>query len=222
MNYLHLNNQIDGAVILADKISGYLRQNKKVLWLLSGGSNVSISVETLKILKSGFGDKLKNNLAVTLTDERYGSVGHIDSNWQQLIRGGFEMNEVKAFPVLANLSLEQTTKKFSDDYQMLTIWADVVVGQFGIGSDGHTAGVLPGTIGVADTGIACSYVSDRFIRISLTLKTIELISYAYIFALGESKREVIHSLQTENITLIKMPAQIFKKMSESSLFTDQI
>jgi 6-phosphogluconolactonase/glucosamine-6-phosphate isomerase/deaminase len=222
MNYLHLNNQIDGVVILADKISEYLRQNKKVLWLLSGGSNISISVEVLKILKSGFGDKLKTNLAVTLTDERYGSVGHIDSNWQQLIHGGFDMEAVQAVPVLFELPLEQTTKKFGEDYQALTLWADVIIGQFGIGPDGHTAGVLPGTIGATDTSTACSYVSDRFIRISLTLKTIELISYAYVFAFGESKREVIHSLQIENISLIEMPAQIFKKMSESYLFTDQI
>jgi 6-phosphogluconolactonase/glucosamine-6-phosphate isomerase/deaminase len=221
MEFLHIDNKEEGAKILAKKIGEYLKQDKKVLWLLSGGSNISISVKVLNILKSNDKDGLlKNNLAVTLTDERFGPVGHSDSNWQQLILEGFEMRRMRNVPVLKNLTLEETRKKFAENYQELVTWADVIIGQFGIGSDGHTAGILPNTIGVNSTEITCGYEAGKFQRISLTLNTIKSISIAYVFIFGEEKRRVVQFLKNQNLALADMPAQILKLIREAYLYTD--
>jgi 6-phosphogluconolactonase/glucosamine-6-phosphate isomerase/deaminase len=222
MIFLQVNSQSYCAKILALKIEDYLKQDKKVLWLLSGGSNITISVEAFNILKAALPDKIKENLAVTLTDERYGPVGHKDSNWQGLLNMGFKMDDIKSVPILCGLPEEETTKNFEDNYNKLTAWADIVIGQFGIGTDGHIAGILPGTYGVSDPETAYYYVTPQFTRISLTLATIEKIKVAFTFVLGESKKEVLRLLQTENIPLAKMPAQILKSIMDSYLYSDQI
>ncbi|MFA7252640.1 MAG: 6-phosphogluconolactonase [Candidatus Paceibacterota bacterium] len=248
MKFTHIDSQADCAEILAKQIEDLLSKDQKVLWLLSGGSNLSISVEALKILKercnsvffisarmsdkgNGVEAGLKENLAVILTDERYGLVGHPDSNWQQLIDAGFDMEAVTSHPILENISLDETVERFSQKYEALSKWADVIVGQFGIGTDGHTAGVLPQTKGTADTGIACvgeifkhnhSRQLKNFTRISLTLETIKKINIAFAFAFGASKKDVIQTLQTADLSLDQMPAQVLKLIPESYLYSDQV
>lgn len=222
MEFIKIKDQREGGERLVEKIGEYLEQNKKVLWLLSGGSNIILEVEILNALIKKFGKKLKENLAVTLTDERYGPVGHRDSNWQQLGEAGFDFEAVQSVPVLYDLELDKTVIYFGKRYRDLTAWADVIIGQFGIGTDGHTAGVLPATVGVKDQATACGYVSEKFTRITLTLKTIRNINVAIIFALGEAKKEIIKLLQTKDISQAEMPAQVLKEVGEGYLFSDQI
>lgn len=217
MEFLHIKSQSECGKIVADKIGEYLKQNKKVLWLLSGGSNISISVDALNILKVKF-KNLKENLAVTLTDERFGPVRHKDSNWQQLLLAGFDMSSVYSVPILSNLELDETVIKFGKNYRDLTADTDVIIGQFGIGEDGHTAGVLPNTVGVSAKASTCGYDGGKFQRITLSLKAIKDIDIAYTFAFGESKKEVVKSLQTEDLSLTEMPAQILKQIPESYLY----
>ena len=204
MQFLHISSPKEGAEILTKKIEDNLRAGHKVLWLLSGGSNIGISVQALKILQAK-NISLKN-LTVTLTDERYGLVGHPDSNWQQLINTGFNFDLVKHQPILQNLDFNQTVEKFKQNYQELYDWADMVIGQFGIGTDGHTAGILP--------------KPDKYKRISLDLETIKNIDIACTFVFGEAKREVIQSLKNKNLSLDIMPAQILKEIKDSYLLSD--
>lgn len=218
MQFIKIKDQAEAGEILAKKIGEYLGHGKKVLWLISGGSNIILEVEILNILKRAFGDNLKENLAVTLTDERYGKVGHEDSNWQQLILAGFNFTIVKCIPVLSGLEPKETVIEFGKKYRDLEAWADVIIGQFGIGSDGHTAGVLPNTVGVTAPGTACFYDGGQYQRITLTLKTIRNIDEAYTFAYGESKKEIVEKLKNEDLSFEEMPAQILKEIPESYLY----
>jgi 6-phosphogluconolactonase/glucosamine-6-phosphate isomerase/deaminase len=222
MEFIKIKNQAEAGRRLAEKMGEYFGRGEKVLWLLSGGSNIIIEVEILNILKNKFRNDLDDKLAVTLTDERYGPVGHADSNWQQLIDAGFDFTLVKYTPILNenNLGLKGTVIDFGKRYRDLKAWADIIIGQFGIGTDGHTAGVLPGTVGVKDQATACGYQSDKFTRITLTLKTIRNINIDYTFAFGENKKEIVKKLKMENIPLSEMPAQILKEVGESYLFSD--
>jgi 6-phosphogluconolactonase/glucosamine-6-phosphate isomerase/deaminase len=221
MEFLRIQDEKIGAKLLADKIGGYLEQDKKVLWLLSGGSNISISILVFQILKSKYSAIIKNNLAVTLTDERYGVVGHPDSNWQQLLEAGFDFSTIKSVPVLFDLDLDETVKKFNKNYIELINWADITIGQFGLGADGHVAGVLPDTFGVTSNNTACGYDGGKFTRVTVTLNTIKNINIAFTFAFGEAKKDVIEILKSEKISLTHMPAQILKQVQESYLYTDQ-
>jgi len=218
MKFIKIKNQEEGGKIIAEKIVGYLKQDKKVLWLLSGGSNILLEVDILNILEKEFGENLKENLAVTLTDERYGNIGHADSNWIQLLKNGFNISAVRALPVLCGLEPKETVIKFGKNYRDLEAWADVIIGQFGLGSDGHTAGVLPNTVGVTAPGTACFYDGGQYQRITLTLKTIRNIDTAFTFAFGDSKKEVVEKLKNEDLSLEEMPAQILKEIPESCLY----
>jgi 6-phosphogluconolactonase/glucosamine-6-phosphate isomerase/deaminase len=220
MQFIKLKDQAEAVEILAQKIGEYLKQDKKVLWLLSGGSNILVEVDILNILEKEFGESLKENLAVTLTDERYGNIGHADSNWIQLLQNGFNISAVRALPVLCGLEPNETVIKFGKNYRDLEAWADVIIGQFGIGSDGHTAGVLPNTVGVTAPGTACFYDGGQYQRITLTLKTIRNIDTAFTFAFGDSKKDVVEKLKNQDLSLEEMPAQILKEIKESYLYGD--
>ena len=56
----------------------------KVLYLASGGSSIPLSVAVLRAVPAS----LRAQVTVTLTDERFGPVGHTDSNWQQMREAG--------------------------------------------------------------------------------------------------------------------------------------
>lgn len=222
MIFLHSESQSKCARVLASKLGEWLEQDRKVLWLLSGGSNIAISVEAFNILKKEYPARIMPNLAVTLTDERFGKVGHHDSNWQHLLDAGFVMSEIWSVPVLNNIPLDKTVEKFTENYKELSHWADVVIGQFGIGPDGHIAGILPGSVAVTSKENVCGYDGGKFIRVTLTLHAIRSIDIAYSFAFGSSKKEAIQKLHKDDVSVSDEPAEILKKIPESYLFSDQV
>jgi 6-phosphogluconolactonase/glucosamine-6-phosphate isomerase/deaminase len=161
------------------------------------------------------------DLTVTLTDERYSSINHPDSNWRHLKEGGFDFDAVTAIPVLIGKSFEETTKMYGVNLRDAWSNNDVVIGQFGIGEDGHIAGVLPRTVGVRSPGTVVSYEAGKFRRLTMTLATIAKLDYAYVFAYGESKKEAVNNLK-EELTLEAQPAQILKKVKKVVVYSDQV
>ncbi len=237
----------EGAQQLAALILKYLNEDKKVLWLVCGGSNMPISVEVLNLMKAELDKEGKRyilkNVTVTLTDERYSSINHPDSNWRQLREAGFDFDAVTSMPVLIGKSLVETTKMFGVNLRDAWSNNDVVIGQFGIGPDSHIAGVLPRTIGVSNPGTVVSYDAGKFKRVTITLATIAKLDHAYAFVYGESKREAInglvgnlngatiaedgdkqnlHDSESSEATFEAQPAQILKKVKDAVVYSDLV
>jgi 6-phosphogluconolactonase/glucosamine-6-phosphate isomerase/deaminase len=208
-----------GINALALEIIVHLTSGEKVLWLVPGGSNIAISVEIMKKVAQVLTGNILNNLSIALTDERYGPLGHTDSNWKQLYDAGFVHTGPKTEVLHENMPLEDTVTLYSENIEKLFSSHDYIIGQFGIGEDGHIAGVLPGTIGVASTEAVVGYQSEKFIRISLSLSALAQIHSAYAFVFGESKKNVIDKLH-EEADLNEMPSQILKKIPKASIYTD--
>ncbi len=221
MRYIQTHDQSGCPKVLAERIASELSQGKKVLWLLSGGSNIAISVPAMVLIRKTVSTSALSHLAVILTDERYGPIGHKDSNWFQLLQAGFDFTDIEAVPTLVGSTLKQTVRVFGKEIERLSDWADIVIGQFGIGADGHTAGVLPHTIGVTSADTTVDYESGPFTRITMTLQAIRKIDAAYIFAFGESKKKALEELKNSELPLDNQPAQILKQISEAFLYTDQ-
>jgi 6-phosphogluconolactonase/glucosamine-6-phosphate isomerase/deaminase len=79
-----------------------------------------------------------------LSDERYGPVGHPDSNAAALDLAGFAPMQANVIPILvAGLDLAATRENYQAAALAAFQKAEIVIGQFGIGSDGHIAGILP-------------------------------------------------------------------------------
>ena len=210
----------DAAKFVASAILKKLKEKKRVLFFVTGGSSISVGVLVAKILKK----HPHKNLTIMLTDERYGRVGHKDSNWQQLLEKGFDLPEAKIIPVLSGDSLAVTTKKFNTNLARGFKKSKEIqykIGLFGIGSDGHTAGILPGSGAVLSKKLAFGYDAPTFSRITITPKAIEKLDEAIVWAQGKEKWEVLKDLQKNN-SILKQPAQILKKVPVLTIFTDYL
>lgn len=220
MQIIHTTNQKEGIISLGNLIGNSLKEGRNVLWIISGGSNIAGGVEVMNMLQSFVGKKDIGRLTVMLSDERFGPVGHKDSNWQKLMEAGFNVTGVNVVPVLTGLEFEATKDAFSLNAKKAFNKADIIVGQLGLGADGHTAGVLPQSRGVDDTSVAVAYEANDFKRITLTLKMIKKISVVFLFALGESKRAIVADLEGKDLPLLEMPAQIFKRMKDVRVYCE--
>ena len=203
---------------LTHVISSQLAAGKRVLWLVAGGSSVPVAVAVSKELKNS-GVSLEK-LVMTLTDERYGDVGHADSNWQQLKNKGFDLSGAIVQPVLDGKDMEATVTAFGVFLGIELDKSDYRIGLFGIGPDGHTAGILPHSPVVGATQLAAGYDAGAYRRMTMTPPAIARLDEAVAYAVGESKWPVLERLETE-LSLEEQPAQILKQISKATIFTDK-
>lgn len=197
-------------------IKEHLSNQDRVLWLLSGGSGIAIAIEASKRLQNID----LSRLFVSLTDERYGAVGHSDENWQQLLDAGLELTGANLYRPLIGKSISETTNAFNDWLSNQLELSDYNVGIFGIGADGHTAGIKPHTSATASTDFATSFSSDDFERITISFNTIRRLNEVIIQASGVEKQPVIHDLLTSDLSLNDQPAQILKTVPRATLYTN--
>jgi 6-phosphogluconolactonase/glucosamine-6-phosphate isomerase/deaminase len=202
---------------LAHVISAPLSVGKRVLWLVAGGSSMPIAVAVSKALKSS-GVSLEK-LVMTLTDERYGDVGHADSNWKQLKDAGFDLPGAVMKPVLESNDMEATVTAFGVFLGIELGKVDYRVGLFGIGLDGHTAGILPHSSAVEATQLAAGYDAGTYKRVTMTPAAIARLDEAIVYAVGEPKWPVFEKLETE-VSLSEQPAQILKRVPKTTIFND--
>lgn len=206
--------------IIADRLQVELSQGKKVLWLLSGGSNIGIEAQALAMLPLD----QQTNLTIMLNDERFGPYGHKDSNMQQFHDALQIEPKAKIIPVIVpeSMTLEATTTHFGDNITNEVAIADAVITQLGMGSDGHIAGILPHTPSVSATGAVTNYTTEQFVRITVTFETLKRASAAYLFAFGLDKREQLEQLRNGNVPIEDQPAQFLKQLPEVYVYNDQL
>ena len=192
-----------------------LNAGKRVLWLIPGGSAIEVAVQVGRQLT---GLSLEN-LYVTLTDERYGPVGHKDSNWQQLTDKGLNLPGAHLLPVLSGADINQTTSAFADTLSTQLAAADYSLGLFGMGSDGHTAGILPGTVAVASTELAEHYQAASYLRVTMTGAAIGQLDEAMLYAAGSEKQPALTMLD-EPTDPAAQPAQFLKQVPRLTVYTD--
>lgn len=204
---------------LAGLLTAALEKYPVVTWFVPGGSNIKITVEALAAIP----DELKQKLILAQTDERYGPLDHPDSNWKQLLDAGLELGKAKALPVLSSepLPLADRAEVYSKIVAEL-IKDSYKIGQFGIGDDGHIAGIKPDTPASVASGLVIGYEHTDFIRITLTFSAIRQMNEAYAFVFGENKRAMLEELEGDSRQLIDQPAQILKSIDESIIYNDQI
>lgn len=220
MKLIYERNIDNGLSDLIKRLKLELRQNKNVLWLVSGGSNIQSAVKVM----SNIPNELQMQLTILPVDERFGKVGHEDSNYQQLLDAGFNCGDAILLNILEpNLSIEQTDERFKSLAGQAFEEADVVIAILGIGVDGHIAGILPESLASKESRkYVSSYDSDSFQRITLTFPALRKIRAAYVYAYGQSKADALTSLISEIINPEIQPAQILKELPEAYVYNDSI
>lgn len=215
MRFRKISSQEPVADYLVEVLERESDKGRRVLWLVPGGSSIAAAAAVSKRLTPS---RLKS-LTVTLTDERYGPVGHPDSNWRQLEEAGFSLPDAKSLPVLTGQNMADTVTYFANLLQKLLNENDFVLGFFGIGADGHTAGILPGSPAVHETAFAAGYDAGNFKRITMTPAAIARLDEAVVYAAGEAKWPVLDQLEAD-IPLEDQPAQALKQVRKVTIFDD--
>jgi 6-phosphogluconolactonase/glucosamine-6-phosphate isomerase/deaminase len=222
MNLIHAENSDTGAHELSARIIAALSEGKKTLWLICGGSNITTAVNVMNAIRESVPIGSLENLTVSQSDERYGPVGHADSNWEQLEGAGFKFDNIAVIPILRGLPLAETVSLFGTEIMQAFQEAEVCIALLGIGPDGHIAGMLPHSEAVHDHDPVSGYVEKKFTRVTLTPPMLLRISAAFVFAFGEPKAQAMHNLRDTELSLEEEPAQILKKLPEAYVYSDQI
>jgi 6-phosphogluconolactonase/glucosamine-6-phosphate isomerase/deaminase len=220
MQYILTTGWEDGVADLTERLLRELAGGKRVLWLVSGGSNIPVSVQIM----DNISPELRQKLSVMLVDERYGAAGHAESNWAQLMQAGFSTDKATLLPVLREgLDFDQTVARYKDTVKQAFADNDVMVAQLGIGDDGHIAGILPGSPATAETDeLVAGYQSTPFLRLTLTFTGLRRISASYAFAFGNTKHRALTTLKNRSIPPREQPAQILKQLPEAYVYSDQL
>ena len=201
------------------RLSTELGKNKRVLWLVPGGSSIVGAVDVMKSLP----EEATKNLAIFLTDERYGEVGHVHSNAKQLNDAGFASKQAVFVPALApGFSLEETKERYEQAVKRAFEHAEVIIGLFGIGTDGHVAGILPHSEAIEADGWVTAYVASEHTRVTLTFEALRHLNVAYALVFGEAKKQALEQLQNEELPLDDEPSQILKELPEAYIYNDQV
>ena len=208
---------------LVQALSEALLQGKRVVWLVCGGSNIAAEVRIMTRLREDAGDALRN-LVILPTDERYGPPGHADSNYTQLQTAGFDPGPAVWTDVLGgNLPLAPTVDYYSELVADAFAQADMVIAQFGIGPDGHIAGILPDSPAtVADAATVIGYDWTDFTRMTITAPQLVQADQAFALAYGENKRAALERLQTHREPAKQLPSSLLYDIARAYVYNEYI
>lgn len=216
MNLISTKNHDEIVEYLTNTITDRLESGESVLWLVPGGSAMGVATKVLESLV----EVDTGSLCITLTDERYGKPGHEDENWTQLMQLGFAVESINAYRVLRGESPEDTAKDFSSKLHKLFNTYSYRIGLFGMGADGHTAGIMPGSTAVESDELAVYFEGYDYPRVTMTGEAIGQLDEAVLFAYGESKHGQIRRLIYDDIDYDEQPAKFLLDVDKFSIYTD--
>jgi 6-phosphogluconolactonase/glucosamine-6-phosphate isomerase/deaminase len=217
-HYIRTHSHQQAVHHLVQTITQALFEGKRVLWLLSGGSVIPIAVAAAKEIRSTtHGDRL----TIMQVDERYGLTGHTESNWQKLAKAGFDCKPARYEPILRGLPFTQTVATYKALLIQAMETSDLRVGLFGIGVDGHTAGMLPGSAAAKETELmVVGYHGTDYDRITITTPAIAEMDLAIAYTAGLEKLPAVERLRDAELPIPKQPAQALKQARELYVYND--
>ena len=217
MNIKVVKDKDEGFRLAKKTLYGYC-DNQTVLFL-SGGNTPKPLYKALAKEK-----KLKVG-AVAMVDDRY-SLHQQYSNEFMMRESGLapylESKDIEFYSILKfGLSREQTAREYEQNVKLLLSRFKKKVAVLGIGSDGHTAGILPGTKLLGDSLVAdFNTRGEEFKgRITLTFKALSEFDRLVVLAFGKEKKNALMQMLAKEPTQ-KIPAR-FLVMDKTLLITDQ-
>lgn len=205
-----------------------------ILFMTSGGS----AFDLLEGIDSRF---LGNNITISVLDERYSQDPYIN-NFVQLTKTNFykRAKEKKCSfidtRIIDNENLEQSSERFE---RYLLNWKSdnpegyVFITQ-GIGTDGHTAGIMPFPENVTlfqelfedATQWVAGYDADKKNEYSLRVTTTitflkEIVNESIVYVIGENKKQILKKiLQDSGVSgeLAEIPGRVINEMKRVTLF----
>jgi 6-phosphogluconolactonase/glucosamine-6-phosphate isomerase/deaminase len=210
-----------------------LHIDRPILLLLAGGS----SVKVLDYIKPEY---LHDQITVTVTDERFtDDIG--DNNFDTLQTTSFynELIQVDAFCINTSVwegdTVEGHAARFEKNIKewMKDFPKGIIIGLYGMGADGHTAGIIPGVyqgeefnkkFNTEDTYIAITddkrLTADFPLRVTTTLSFMKKVQYPIFYITGQNKVDALKKALDEKVSYEEVPARVILDMQKPMIFTD--
>lgn len=196
----------------------YLADELKVVLFVPGGSNIAVVVSAVKRLAD---EKNSDRLILMLSDERYGDIGHSDSNYEQFRRAGISHN-VTFIPLLDGSNFEDTIAHANTLYQKMLAEAGAVVAFLGMGPDSHIAGILPHAPVIESGNVVDGYDGGTYRRITLTPLGLSMMSNIIVGTFGKEKQQALEALKHEEAPVEDQPVQFLKTLENVLVFNDHV
>jgi 6-phosphogluconolactonase/glucosamine-6-phosphate isomerase/deaminase len=186
-----------------------LPKNDKILLLLSGGSAIDFGVRLARVLASS------NQLVIGQIDERYGPIGHPDSNWPK-IDSLLPADYIK-LPILTGQDVDQTTTRYITNINQLASDGYKIISVLGLGADSHTAGILPKSPATRSSELFSHYIGPDYSRITATNRLLTKAMITFVWAVDPSKKAAVDLLSSE-LSIYKYPSQVFKQLECCTIY----
>jgi 6-phosphogluconolactonase/glucosamine-6-phosphate isomerase/deaminase len=203
-------------------------QGKDTLLMLAGGSAFAVYDAILP-------QWLSNHVTIVMTDDRFSR--EMDINNSHLLQATDFYNEsinADAYYISTEVWNEQTPEELAKRFEYgLRQWRKefpdgVVVAVFGMGGDGHIAGMIP-----SENFLELFENKEKWVvgystpnneyheRITITMPFIRKhVDYVVAFISGEKKRIAFERLIAEEGSLEETPARILRELKNVEVFTD--
>ena len=213
-----------------------LESNRSVFLLLSAGSWVKIYASLASMLPV----MDMSRLTFGLVDERHVPKGHADSNVQQVFQSKLIQklihNGAAFIPTIQDNNADPTicAENIDSAYRHVLLLKPYVMLTLGLGTDGHTAGILPTStkeifsLRYSDKKLYVYYQSEtgetqnpHRKRFTITPSCIQNADEVIVFAAGVEKKLVLDHLFQKSDAIYTFPAGILRTISDKvTLFTD--
>jgi 6-phosphogluconolactonase/glucosamine-6-phosphate isomerase/deaminase len=219
------------AKVAGEKITALLQRysDVPVLLLVSGGSALAVLEQIAPVV-------LTPKLTISVVDERFDH-DPLVNNFAQLSKLAFFAKAATAgassisTAVTEGESLDSVTTRYET---ALSNWraenpTGVVLAILGMGTDGHTAGIMPGyaSLFASTTAAVVGYevipeVSLYTKRITVTPRFLEqAVAAAVAYVVGSEKRPLLERILEQTADQNTYPAILWHKMPNLTLVTDQ-
>lgn len=229
---------IDAAKHLADVLETSLNENKHTLLLLAGGSAEDVYNEVPRMIDE---DLDFSGLMVVMGDERWDrNPEHKDSDWVHFTSTSFYhfLREKGAIlvDILSGDDHDTEAAKFAELLEQALENEYFVISMLGIGTDGHTAGILPAD---AESFADAFFVDQLAVpheldtvhpkRITITPAMIKQADEVFCYARGSKKKQTLQTVAELNSkhpdqewedSIPKYPVLILSE-TDATVFTDQ-
>ena len=212
----------------AKKISAILEkeQGKDILLLLAGGSAFSVYDAILP-------QWLSDHVTIAMTDDRFSR--ELDINNTHILQATDFYNEAinaDAYFISTEVWNEEKPEELATRFEYgLRQWRQefpegIVIVVFGMGEDGHTCGMIPGSAELFENTdkwvVGYSTPNNEYNeRVTITMPFIrKFVDYGVAYISGENKREAFNKLIAKKGNLSETPARIMLELKNVEIFTD--
>lgn len=202
---------------IAGRIGAQLDSGKTVAWFVSGGSNIPVEIATIEKLKNA---QNPEKLHILLVDERFGPVGHANSNWHSMNLEDHNSAGHILYPMLKDGdTIDTASAHYNSTVASLLANGAYTIGQFGLGADGHTAGLLPGNPVMESDSLYAHYQGKDFERITATPELITQLDECILYASGDDKAQAFAEMQLLG-DASEVPSRILQNGKKLTILSD--